>query len=110
MNRARLLVFNAALGTLDYRVPDGMEVQEGSVAVAPLGPRQVTGIVWDPERLPSDTVPDSKLRPLLGVLPVPPLKPALMRLIEWTADYYCASMVSVADRPLLSHSIIALPE
>ena len=109
MNRARLLVFNAALGTLDYRVPDGMEVQEGSVAVAPLGPRRVTGIVWDPERLPSDTVPDSKLRPLLGLLPVPPLKPALMRLIEWTADYYCASMVSVARMVLSSGGALKGP-
>ena len=66
MNRARLLVFNAALGPLDYRVPDGMEVQTGSVVLAPLGPRQITGIVWDPERLPTDPVPEHKLRPLIG--------------------------------------------
>ncbi len=96
MNRARLLIFNAALGPLDYRVPDGMDVRPGSVVVAPLGPRQIVGIVWDPQYLPADSVPESKLRPLIGVLPVPPLKPALMRLIEWTADYYCASMASVA--------------
>ena len=23
-------------------------------------------------------------------MPVPPLRPALRRLVEWTADYYCA--------------------
>lgn len=109
MNRVRLLIFNAALGPLDYRVPDGMVVGTGSVVVAPLGPRQVVGIVWDPEPLPSDTVPDAKLRPLLSVLPVPPLQPALMQLIEWTADYYCASLASVARMVLSSGGALRGP-
>jgi primosomal protein N' (replication factor Y) len=74
MNRARLLIFNAALGPLDYRVPEGMHVEPGSVVVAPLGPRQIVGIVWEEERLPTEPVPEVKLRPLLGLLPVPPLK------------------------------------
>lgn len=91
MNRVRLLHFNAALGPLDYRVPEGMEVAPGSVVVAPLGPRQIVGIVWEAERLPTTPVPDAKLRPLLAVLPVAPLKAELRRLIEWTADYYCAA-------------------
>ena len=96
MNRARLLILNAALGPLDYRIPDGMKVEPGSVVVAPLGPRQIMGIVWEADRLPADSVPESKLRPLLEALPVPPLRAELRRLIEWTADYYCASLASVA--------------
>ena len=40
MNRARVVTLNAALGPLDYRVPDGMAVEPGSVVVAPLGPRE----------------------------------------------------------------------
>ena len=40
MNRVRLVIFNAALGPLDYRVPDAMEVVPGQVVVAPLGPRK----------------------------------------------------------------------
>ena len=102
MRRIRLLVLNAALGVLDYRVPDGMTVEHGSVVVAPLGPRQVTGIVWEEERLPGESVPDAKLRPILSVLPVRPLHAQLRRLIEWTADYYCASMSSVARMVLAS--------
>ena len=82
MRRIRLLVLNAALGVLDYRVPDGMAVEHGSVVVAPLGPRQVTGIVWEEERLPGESVPDAKLRPILSVLPVRPLHAQLRRLIE----------------------------
>ncbi|HSQ95613.1 MAG TPA: primosomal protein N' [Croceibacterium sp.] len=102
MNRVRLLIFNAALGPLDYRVPEGMDVEPGSVVVAPLGPRQIVGIVWEADRLPASEVPEAKLRPLVGVLPVPPLKAELRRLIEWTADYYCASLTSVARMVLAS--------
>ena len=102
MNRVRLIIFNAALGPLDYRVPDGMVVAPGSVVVAPLGPRQIIGIVWDADRLPAADVPDAKLRALLEVIPVPPLKPELRRLIEWTAEYYCASLASVARMVLSS--------
>ncbi|MCP5396572.1 MAG: primosomal protein N' [Sphingomonadaceae bacterium] len=102
MKRARLLVLNAALGSLDYKVPEKMSVELGSVVVAPLGPRQVLGIVWEPEKFPDVDIPESKLRPLLEVLPVPPLKPSLRRLIEWTADYYCAPLASVARMSLSS--------
>lgn len=102
MTRIRLLVMNAALPVLDYRAPHGVEVPVGSVVVAPLGPRQVLGIVWEPERLPGETVGDNRLRPILSVLPVPPLPAPLRRLIEWTADYYCASMASVARMALSS--------
>lgn len=100
MKRVRLLVFNQALPVLDYRVPEGMAVEPGSVVVAPLGPRQVLGIVWEPERLAGEEVAESRLRPLLEVLPVPPLPAPLRRLIEWTADYYCAPMQSVARMAL----------
>src|SRR5690606_40605391 len=81
MNRVRLVIFNAALGPLDYRVPEGMEVGPGSAVVAPLGPRQIVGIVWEAERLPATPVPDARLRPLIGVLPVPPLKAELRRQV-----------------------------
>ncbi len=109
MNRVRLLVFNSVLGVLDYSVPQGMRVEPGSVVIAPLGPRQITGIVWEAERLAAKEVPDSKLRPLLEVLPVPPLSAALRRLIEWTADYYCASMSSVARMVISSGGALKGP-
>ncbi|MEL0209508.1 MAG: DEAD/DEAH box helicase, partial [Novosphingobium sp.] len=102
MNRVRCLVFNSALGPLDYRVPAGMNVEPGSVVLAPLGPRQIIGVVWEAERLPGTEVPDAKLRPLLQVLPVPPLPAPLRHLIEWTADYYVASLASVARMALSS--------
>jgi len=98
---------NSALGPLDYRVPHGMTVEPGSLVIAPLGPRQLLGVVWEPERMPSDAeVGDNRLRNLIDVLPVPPLSDAMRRLIEWTADYYLASPVSVARMALPSSSAL----
>ncbi|OYW46562.1 MAG: primosomal protein N' [Sphingomonadales bacterium 12-68-11] len=109
MNRVRLLIFNAALGPLDYRVPEGMAVEAGSVVVAPLGPRQTVGVVWEAERLPTAPVPDAKLRPLIAVLPVPPIRAELRRLLEWTADYYCAPLSAVARMVLASGGALRGP-
>ena len=100
---------NAALGPLDYRVPEGMAVEYGSVVVAPLGPRQVTGIVWEEDKLPSTSVPENKLRPLLAVVDVPPIRAELRRLIEWTADYYIASMAGVARMVISSGGALRGP-
>ena len=109
MNRVRCLVLNAALGPLDYKVPEGMVVGPGAVVECPLGPRTVIGIVWEAERLAGTEVPAEKLRPLRDVLPVPPLSAALRRLIEWTADYYVASLASVARMALSSGGALKGP-
>ncbi|MEM6586431.1 MAG: primosomal protein N', partial [Pseudomonadota bacterium] len=109
MNRVRLLVLNAALGPLDYTVPDTLSVEAGSVVIAPLGPRKVTGIVWDEGRLPGAQVPAAKLRPILEVVDVPPLSQPLRRLIEWTAEYYCAAFASVARMVLSSGGALGGP-
>jgi len=107
MSRARVLVMNSALGPLDYRVPHGMRVEPGSLVVAPLGPRQLLGVVWEPERMQADAeVGDNRLRNLVGVLPVPPLTDAMRRLIEWTSDYYLAAPASVARMALPSTSAL----
>lgn len=84
-----------------------MSVEPGSIVVAPLGPRQLVGVVWEPERMPSDAeVGDNRLRNLLAVADAPPLRPALRRLIEWTADYYLAPPASVLRMALSSTSAL----
>ncbi len=96
MTRARVLLLNPALGPLDYRVPHGMAVEPGSIVCAPLGPRQLIGVVWEADRMPSDAeVGDNRLRNLLKVYDVPPLGAPLRRLIEWAADYYLSPPASV---------------
>ncbi|MEA3048340.1 MAG: hypothetical protein QOG84_176 [Sphingomonadales bacterium] len=106
MNRCRVLLLNAALGPLDYRVPHGMAVEPGSIVLAPLGPRQMTGVVWEPDRLEAEAVGDNRLRPLVQVYDLPPLAEPLRRLIEWTADYYLAPIAAVLRMALASASAL----
>lgn len=106
MSRARVIVMNSALGPLDYRVPHGMTAEPGAIVVAPLGPRQLLGVVWEPDRLKAEEVGDNRLRNLLAVADAPPLRPALMRLVEWTADYYLAPLASVLRMALASTSAL----
>ena len=107
MNRVRVLLLNAALGPLDYRVPDGMRVEPGSIVMAPLGPRKLPGVVWEAESFPVEEIDPKKLRPLLEVRDVPPLRAPLRRLIEWTAAYYFASPASVLRMVLSSGAAFA---
>lgn len=83
-----------------------MAVEPGSVVVAPLGPRQLLGVVWEPERMPSDAeVGDNRLRNLLALADVPPIPAALRRLVEWTANYYLAPPAAVVRMALSSSAI-----
>ena len=109
MKRARVVTLNAALGPLDYRVPDGMAVEPGSIVVAPLGPRQLLGVAWEADRLTTSEVPDSRLRPLAGLVDVPPIAAPLRRLCEWTADYYLAPLASVLRMVLPSSAALDGP-
>src|SRR6476660_9346664 len=109
LSRARVVTLNAALGPLDYRVPDGMQVEPGSIVVAPLGPRQLLGVAWEADRLPTSEVPDARLRPLAAALDVQPIAAPLRRLCEWTADYYLAPLASVLRMVLPSSAALDGP-
>src|SRR5690348_14522332 len=108
-SRARVVTMNAALGPLDYSVPDAMHVEPGSVVVAPLGPRQLLGVAWEADRLKTEEVGDNRLRPLAGVLDVQPLAAPLRRLCEWTADYYLSPLASVLRMVLPSSAALDGP-
>jgi primosomal protein N' (replication factor Y) (superfamily II helicase) len=103
MTRARVLLLNPALGPLDYRVPHGMTVEPGSVVLVPLGPRQMIGVVWEEQYMPSDAeVGDNRLRNLLQVFDVSPIGAPLRRLVEWTANYYLSAPAAVLRMVLSS--------
>ncbi|MET0239571.1 MAG: primosomal protein N', partial [Sphingobium sp.] len=107
MTRVRVLTLNAALGPLDYRLPHGMEAGPGSIVVAPLGPRQIVGVVWEDDAFPgTEAVGDNRLRPLVAVVDAAPLPEPLRRLIEWTADYYLAPPAAVLRMALSSISAL----
>ena len=109
LSRVRVVTLNAALGPLDYRVPDGMTVEPGSVVVAPLGPRQLIGVAWEADRLKTEEIGDNRLRPLAGLVDVPPIPAPLRRLAEWTADYYLSPLAAVLRMVLPSSSALAGP-
>ena len=67
-----------------------------------MGPRQLVGVVWDPELFAAAEVGDNRLRPLIHVYDAPPLAAPLRRLIEWTADYYLSPLGAVLRMALPS--------
>jgi primosomal protein N' (replication factor Y) len=96
MARARILVLHPALDVLDYRVPQGVTVEPGSIVVVPIGPRQFAGVVWEADRLPGgEDVGDNRLRNLIAVADAPLIPAPVRRLIEWAADYYIAPYSAV---------------
>ncbi|MEY4269899.1 MAG: hypothetical protein RLZZ58_1115 [Pseudomonadota bacterium] len=96
MSRARVILFTTALGPLDYRVPMGMDVALGQIVEAPLGPRRMTGVVWEEAAFDGgEFVGDNRLRPLLDARAIPPIAAPLRRLVEWTSDYYLTHPAAV---------------
>ena len=108
-SRIRVLTLNAALGPLDYRAPDDLALVPGDVVTVPLGPRELTGVVWEADALSDsgDGVGDNRLRTVLGRTPVPPIPAATRRLVEWTAAYYLAPPAAVLRMVLASGSALA---
>ncbi|MEJ7926302.1 primosomal protein N' [Sphingobium sp. AN641] len=107
MARARILLLNAALGPLDYRVPHDMAVRPGNIVIVPLGPRQLIGVVWEEDAFPGvESVGDNRLRNIIGAVDAPPIPEPLRRLIEWTAHYYLSPPAAVLRMALASMSAL----
>src|SRR6185312_15752134 len=71
-------------GAYDYKLPAGLNAGRGALVAAPLGNREVLGVVWGAAE---GTVGDNRLKiaePLEGA---PSLPPKLCDFIDWVADY-----------------------
>ncbi len=68
-----------------YRVPAGLELAAGDVVSVPLGPREVTGVVWG-EGNPRPGL-DNRLKEVTEKLDVPPVRDELRRFVDWLSDY-----------------------
>jgi primosomal protein N' (replication factor Y) (superfamily II helicase) len=80
-------------GALDYSVPEASSIPEaGSFVRVPLGQRSLVGVAWDGA---SDELATERVKPLLEVLPTPPLRPELRRFVERVAAYTMAPPGSV---------------
>ena len=91
----RVVVFQHGLGALDYAVPAGLDLAPGDAVQVPLGPRIITGVVWDAGRLEGRDVAPARLRSVAARLDMPPLAEPLRRLCEWVADYYLSNLAGV---------------
>jgi primosomal protein N' (replication factor Y) (superfamily II helicase) len=76
-------------GPLDYLLPaDGPLPGPGSLVRVTLGTRRLIGVVWDD---PGAVIPAERLKPIVEVLPAPPLRPELRRFIDRVAAYTMAA-------------------
>ncbi len=93
LRTAPVLVPTPAPGPYSYAVPDGMRVDPGSIVQVPLGPRLVSGVVWDSG---GSEVDPAKLRPIERVFDCPPLDFGMRRFIDWIAHYTISAPGMVA--------------
>ena len=76
----------------DYRVPEGLELEDGDFVRVPLGARRATGVVWGPG---TGEVGEDRLKPVDSRLDTPPLPQAVRGLVAWTAGYCLAPLGAV---------------
>ncbi|GAB4360381.1 MAG: primosomal protein N' [Kiloniellaceae bacterium] len=111
--RVQVLLPLPLTGPYDYLAPSDLALQPGSVVVVPLAQRELVGVVWDiplEDSGDAKTVPLEKLRPILEVLPVPPLTEVARRFLAWVADYTLAAPGAVLRMALSSPSALEEPK
>src|SRR5258705_3808271 len=70
---------------LDYLPPDGkIPPEPGSFVTVGLGSRRLIGVVWEEG---GGELPVERLKPVLGILPTPRLRPEMRRFVERVAAY-----------------------
>ncbi len=69
-----------------YSYLAGEDLVPGQLVRVPLGPREVTGVVW-PKSGERTVVERARLRPIAGVLEASPLPDDLISFVNWVADY-----------------------
>jgi primosomal protein N' (replication factor Y) (superfamily II helicase) len=86
--RVRVLLPLPLTGAYDYLVPPESPVQPGHFVVAPLNRKELIGVAWDGlGNLSEPPLPDTRLKPIVQTLPVPPMTASLRRFIDWVASY-----------------------
>jgi primosomal protein N' (replication factor Y) (superfamily II helicase) len=76
-------------GPLDYLLPAGIAAGPGSFVRVTLGSRRLAGVVWDGDS--ESALPPERLKPVVEVLPAPPLPAEMRRFIERVAGYTLAA-------------------
>ena len=91
-------------GPYDYKVPAGLALQPGDFVHAPLGSREMTGVVWGPA---AGDVDETKLRPVAARVDTRPLPEDSRRFIDWVAAYTLSAPGAVLRMTLRSPDALA---
>ncbi|HUC17523.1 MAG TPA: primosomal protein N' [Acetobacteraceae bacterium] len=89
MRRVPVLLPYPFAAPFAYAVPEGLDPKPGDLVQVPLGRREVLGAVW--EGPAAKTIAEKRLRPLLALMPLPPLPLEMLRFVDWVAAYTLAS-------------------
>ena len=71
-------------GAYDYKLPPGAKAARGAIVAAPLGNREMLGVVWGAAE---GTVGDNRLKVAEPLEGAPALPAKLCDFIDWVADY-----------------------
>ena len=71
-------------GPYHYSLPEGLDLAPGDIVEVPLGQRRLIGVVWS---LGGEPPQGTKLKSVLGRMPVPPMGEVLRRFVDWVAAY-----------------------
>lgn len=83
-DRVAVLLPLPLAGPYDYLIGADAEYDIGEVVDVPLGNRRATGVVWGQA---TGEVDAGKLREIYQRRDVPPLPPALVKLVDWVSRY-----------------------
>ncbi len=72
-------------GAYSYGVPDDIDAAPGDYVRVPLGPRQMTGVVWSAT---GDPPAGTRLRNITALYELPAMPELHRRFIDWLAAYY----------------------
>ncbi len=103
-----------------YSYRSDAPLKRGSFVRVPLGNSEKIGVVWgEAER---SSLPESKIKTIIEVLPLPPLPEKLCELVDRVAGYSMAPLGMVlrlvlntpdalkAEKPIIAYRFLAVPE
>ncbi|MEM8772158.1 MAG: primosomal protein N' [Pseudomonadota bacterium] len=91
----------------DYLAPMGSDLQPGAFVRAPLGSREIYGVVW-PEA-PDAALPEAKLKTIAEIVDAPSLSADMVDFLVWSARYTMFPAGSLLRMAMRSGDWLARP-
>ena len=107
MGLVSILTINPRLGPLSYEAGGLADLVAGALVSVPLGSRTIAGVMREETH---EAVDPGKLRAIASRSDLPPLSQALLKLVDWVADYYVVAPSAVLRMVLASGIGLSVPE